>query len=137
MISISEIGDIMYQKVVQVASELGITDVRREDNMGDEEVTSERAVIILKPQDTGNIWLKGYVEVNFCTPDIKREIWAGERLKAIERVVLSYFRWGEAAKYDGTPYNYYKESHSLKHDKQLRCGYVNLRIRFEVLNVLE
>ena len=93
-------------------------------------VTSERIVILPKILKDSTYWSKGFVEVNFCVPNI--ETMANtKRLTEVERLLKPI---EDVSVFDNTRYRYSVESISQEEDKPLDCWYVNARVLFEVLN---
>ncbi|MBQ7211613.1 MAG: hypothetical protein IJS19_02915 [Muribaculaceae bacterium] len=100
------------------------------------EITSERIVIVPKPQNEGKFWRKCFVEVNICVPD--DDIGADlQRLNELEKSAYSHFKRYTVGNYDGTPYRYKKDSIGIEEDTQMKCHYVNVRVLFESLNTKE
>ena len=95
---------------------------------------SERLVIHSKPQQTGKIWKKSFVEVNICVPDLQHNEANTIRMNELERIAYKQFD-DVVGDYDGTNYRYSIESIGMEQDVDLKCHYVNVRILFEVLNV--
>ena len=69
MIMTSDIADILYRDCQQ----FGISAIYRKGNVPEVtggKLTAERIVILPKPQQPGKQWLKDFVEVNLCVPDL-------------------------------------------------------------------
>lgn len=132
MITTSDIVDILYG----VCAPFGMA-VFRKGYIPDGEVTSERVVILPKDQTTETYWRKCFVEVNICIPDLSNGVADIIRLQEIERQARRVFN-GAAGEYDGSYYAYSVDSiNGIIKDDNLKCHYVNVRILFEVLNVME
>ncbi len=104
------------------------------DNVPKGKVTQERIVIIPKRGTPDIYWEKCYVEVNFCVPD-KNEAADEIRLAELERWAISELK-RKSGLWDETRYRYSKESSSYETDEELGCHYVNVRLLFEIQNVL-
>ena len=130
MIVQSDIADILYVDCVQ----FGI-DVYRKGNIPSGEIKKERIVVIPKPSSSETYWKKSFVEINFCVPNLKNGKANLIRLAELER-------WGnrvlnKSSVLDGTRYRYSVSTSSIEEDEDLKCHYVNIRVLFEVLNVLK
>lgn len=93
-------------------------------------ITAERITVIPKEPKPGTYWVKGFVEVNFCVPDIDG-LANTKRLTELQRKTdgmrsFSYF--------DGSAYRY-KACPSTQEKDPLGFHFVNVKILFEVLNV--
>ena len=132
MITTSDIVDILYG----VCAPFEI-DVFRKGYIPDGEVTRERIVIIPKDQTTETYWRKCFIEVNICVPDIGDGIADLNRLQELERLARRIFL-SAAGEYDDSYYAYSISSiNGVIKDDNLKCHYVNVRLLFEVLNVME
>lgn len=103
----------------------------KKDAIPEGKVTEERIAVIPKEPKPGTYWNKGFVEVNFCVPDIsgmadKRRLTELERQAAGLRSVSTF---------DGTAYRYKVYSANQEKDTDLECHFVNVKILFEILNV--
>lgn len=132
MITTSDIVDILYG----VCAPFGI-DIFRRGYIPDGEVSSERIVILPKDQTPSTYWKKCFVEINICVPDISDGVADLERLQELERQAARVFD-GNAGEYSDSYYAYSISSISgVNKDDSLKCHYVNVRLLFEVLNVME
>lgn len=129
MIVNSDISDIIYND----CSVFGIKTYRF-GNIPDGKVKSERIVVIAKALTADEYWNDGFVNVNFCVPD-KQGTANTPRLQELERRV-----WKELGSrtgvFDGTRYRYNVYSSGIEQDEGLECHYVNVILKFEVLNVI-
>lgn len=95
----------------------------------------ERIVVIPKKQSTNTRWLKDFVEVNLCVPDLGEGIADIDRLQELERMaklILDH----RTGMFDGTRYHYKVfDLDGMVEDKDIKCHYVNVRLLFNVLNV--
>ena len=69
MITTSDIADILYRD----CNQFGIEAIYRKGNVPEVtggKLSTERIVILPKPQQPGKQWLKDFVEVNLCVPDL-------------------------------------------------------------------
>lgn len=126
MITTSEIGDIVYKD----CERFGI-DRYRFGNIPEGVVESERIVIYVKTLTPDDYWKSVFVNVNFCVPD-KKKVADLKRLKELEREAMVLEATGQ---YDGTPYTYHISSSGIEQDTALKCHFVNIRLKFDVLNV--
>ena len=124
MITTTDIANILYKEL-----DFGIKRYQK-GNIPEGEVIEERIVILPKVQNPSKIWKKGFVEVNFCVPDIggKADL---IRLNEMERLAAGVENTGV---YDGTSYTYSVSSIGIEADTALKCHYVNLKLMFNVLN---
>ena len=84
----------------------------KKDAIPEGEVTEERITVIPKEPKPGTYWIKGFVEVNFCVPDINGMA-NKSRLTELERQASTH----------------------QERDVPLKCHFVNVKIMFEILNV--
>lgn len=106
--------------------------VFQKGNLPNGEVKEERITIHAKRQTIETYWNKGFVEVNFCVPDVNKEADL-VRLNELERLAVSSLE--QVGEYDGTHYRYSVHSSSTEQDISFKCHFVNVRILFEVLNI--
>lgn len=128
MITEAESGNILYQDCQQFG-----VDVYQTLNTPSGRVGSERIVIIPKPQQTGNIWIKNYIEVNWLVPDIVNTKADMTRLQDVERELKGNLQACSA--YDDTPYRYKVVATEIKNDEPLGVHYVNARVLFQTMNI--
>lgn len=126
MITTSEIGDIVYKD----CERFGIKRYRF-GNIPEGVVKSERIVIYVKTMTPDDYWKSVFVNVNFCVPD-KKGVADIKRLKELERMAMVLEKTGS---YDGTAYTYSISSVGVEQDTALKCHFVNVRLKFDVLNV--
>lgn len=126
MITTSEIGDIIYKD----CERFGIKRYRF-GNIPESVVTSERIAIYVKTMTPDDYWKSVFVNVNFCVPD-KKGVANLSRLKELEREASTLERTGM---FDGTSYTYSISSIGIEQDTALKCHYVNVRLRFDALNI--
>ena len=93
-----------------------------------------RIVIIPKTNDTGDIFDKCFVEVNFHMRDVREE--ANYKLDGIERKAYDLFKNGSASGYEGQWYNISYSRRSREEDTELKSHYVHFQLLFEILNTL-
>jgi hypothetical protein len=130
MIVTTDIGNILYRD----CKTFGIDIVPNGETLTGE-LRSERIVIHTKKQQPGAYWKKSFAEVNLCTPDLSENEANTTRLNELEREANKLFD-DVVSTYDGTRYHYSIESIGTEADTALKCHYVNVRILFEVLNVI-
>ena len=126
MITTIDIANIIY-KDLQLDIKL-----YQKGNIPEGEVKEERIIIIPKRFLNENRWKKGFVEVNFCVPDLNGKANL-IRLNELEKIAAKIEKTGV---YDGTPYTYSTSDGSINIEKDipLKCHYVNLSLLFCGLN---
>lgn len=130
MIVTTDIANILYRD----CNAFGIDIVPQGETLTGE-LKSERIVIHAKKQQPGKYWKKSFAEVNLCVPDLKEGEANTIRLNGLERQANNLFD-NVVSSYDGTTYSYSIDSIGTEADTALKCHYVNVRILFEVLNVI-
>ena len=130
MIVTTDIGNILYRD----CKVFGIGIVPQGEKLTGE-LKSERIVIHTKKQQPGKYWKKSFTEVNLCVPDLKEGEANTIRLNELEREAMKRFD-DVVSTYDGTTYRYSIDSIGTEADTAFKCHYVNIRILFEVLNVI-
>lgn len=128
MITSSEVGNIMYK----VCSDFG-PEVFQTYNLPLSPVGEQRLVVIPKPQHEGTYWLKSFCEVNWLVPDIAHGTPDMVALQDAERTLLS--RLNGYGDYDGTPFRYKVNTTEIHNASDLKCHFVNARVKFEIMNV--
>lgn len=129
MIVTTDIGNILYRD----CKTFGVDIVPNGETLTGE-LRSERIVIHAKKQQPGTFWKKSFAEVNLCVPDIGLNSANSIRLNELER--QANYLFDSVSTYDGTTYRYSIDSIGTEADTALKCHYVNVRILFEVLNVI-
>ncbi|WP_368107189.1 hypothetical protein [Bacteroides nordii] len=130
MIVTTDIANILYHD----CNAFGIDIVPQGETLTGE-LKSERIVIHAKKQRPGTYWKKSFVEVNLCVPDLSENEANTIRLNELEREAMKRFD-DVVSTYDGTTYRYSIDSIGTEVDTAFKCHYVNIRILFEVLNVI-
>lgn len=92
----------------------------------------ERITFHAKSRRPETYWKKGFVEVNFCIPDLNGEA-DTIRLNEVEHMVEAAMEGTD--RFNGTAYDYGIDSIGIEEDKPLNCHYINCRILFKTLNV--
>ena len=90
--------------------------VFQKGNIPQGEIKAERITIHTKSQSTGTYWNKGFVEVNFCVPDINNEANL-VRLQELEHLAVE--KLDSVGECDNTFYRYSVQSHGIENDKSL------------------
>jgi hypothetical protein len=130
MITTGDIESILYEDL-QVFN----ISVFKKGVIPEGKVVRERIVIIPDGLKEGIYWKKGFVEINFCVPNISVEnvLMANKgRLTELER--LANKSLDVVSSYDGTTYRYSVYQTGQENDADLECYYVNVKLLFEVLN---
>lgn len=128
MILTSDVAEILFHD----CQAFGI-EVFRKGNIPVGELKKERITIHPKQQTPSQYWLKDFVEVNLCVPDVRGKANL-RRLKELERQAKLLLD-DIAGEYDNSHYLYTISSIGVEEDTAMKCSYVNVRILFEVLNV--
>lgn len=97
------------------------------------ELISERITIHTKSQQPGTIWKEGFVEVNFCVPNLRDGDADTIRLNKLERQAISILG-DNVGQHDNTSYHYSINQIGIENDSALKCHFVNVKILFQVLN---
>ena len=129
MITTTEVGNIICND----CRIFGIP-VYRFGNIPNGELKDERIVIYVKSLTPDEIWESVFVNVNLCVPD-KRGKAELVRLGELERIAREEFR-SKTSMYDNTRYTYSVSSSSIEEDSALKCHFVNIRLKFDILNVI-
>lgn len=102
----------------------------KKDAIPEGKVTEERITVIPKEPKPGTYWVKGFVEVNFCVPDISGMA-NKKRLTELQRQAADL---RSVSTFDETAYRYKVYSTNQEKDP-LGFHFVNVKILFEILNV--
>lgn len=132
MIVTGDIYKILYEKV----QDFGIKDIYDGWN-GIKSGLSGEAVVIVTPTaiTPDTYWEEATAHINICVPDYLGK--AGTvRLTELERLADIWVHGGFVGLYDDSVYRIRKSSLGKERDEALRCGYVNLVLDFEILNIL-
>lgn len=98
------------------------------------EGTDERIVIHVKPPQRGDIFYKGFVEVNAVVPDVNGRA-DHARLQEVENILVNAFKYDTCGQYGSDTYRYGLYSHSVLRESDAKFHYVNARLTFEILNI--
>jgi len=98
------------------------------------EGTAERIVIHVKSQSRGDIFYKGFVEVNVVVPDDNDRA-DHETLGEIEKVLNDAFKYDTVGEFEGETYRYGLSSMETLPEPDAHYHYVNARLLFETLNI--
>ena len=123
--------------IITACAGLGIVPLSRiyiPDDYPDGKVDNERIVIHVKRQQRGDIFYKGFVEVNAVVPD-NGERANHDRLDAIEDILVEAFKYDVCGEFDGDTYRYGLYSHEIFREEEAKFHYVNARLTFEILNI--
>lgn len=129
MITVTDAQNIVYKH----AEQLGLP-VYQFGNIPKGEVKKSRVTVRAKDLTEQTIWNPCFIEVNVCVPDKKDE--------ADSKMLNNYDRLAHKAfleivdRYDGSTYRIRWQSSHEESDASLRCHYINIRLKFEILNVL-
>ena len=123
--------------MISVCSGLGIVPLSKifvPDDYPEGSVTGERIVIHVKQQQRGEIFYKGFVEVNAVVPDIEGRA-NHDRLEEIEDTLVNAFKYDTCGRYEGDTYRYGLYSIQTLRESEAKFHYVNARLTFEILNI--
>jgi hypothetical protein len=98
------------------------------------EGVDERILIHVKSQQRGDIFYKGFVEVNFVCPDENGRA-NHARLQEVEDILVDAFRYDTVGEYRDDTYRYGLHSVQTFAEKEAKYHYVNARLLFEILNI--
>ena len=98
------------------------------------EGTAERIVIHVKSQSRGEIFYKGFVEVNVVVPDDNDRA-DHETLGEIEKILNDAFKYDIVGEFEGETYRYGLNSMETLQEPDAHYHYVNARLLFETLNI--
>lgn len=137
MIGLTDIEDILLRDFAAVT---GIAMVTSETPKADDKkavgIGKEMVVVHVKKQATGTIFERGFVEVNLCVPDFKSGERNRPRLSQLEHIAEEMLKSPIVGEHDGTTYRYSKDSIGIEREESLKCSYVNVRLLFEVHNII-
>ena len=94
----------------------------------------ERIVIHVKEQVRGDIFYKGFVEINVVIPDDNDRA-DHETLGDVEQILNEAFKYETCGEYENQTYRYGLHSLSCNHEPDAHYHYVNARLTFETLNI--
>ena len=98
------------------------------------EGVDERILIHVKGQQRGDIFYKGFVEVNFVCPDDNGRA-DHARLQEVEDILFDAFRYDTVGEFGTETYRYGLNSIQTYAEKEAKYHYVNARLLFEILNI--
>lgn len=127
MITQSDLTKITYDMCKQFNTTLYMP-----DTFPEEEITSERIVILGARITDGSRWDRTRVSINWCVPDIDGEP-DGIRIEAVEKLLRDSFSRG-AGKVGDCTYRWRRESTETVKDKGMKVHYANLTLKYELLN---
>lgn len=120
--------------VISACVNLGIVPLKKIYVSGDfPDGVSERIVIHVKRQVRGDIFYKGFVEVNTVVPDVNGRA-NHNRLQEVENILFEAFRYETVGDYGMDTYRYGLYSQQVLQEKDANYHYVNTRLTFEILN---
>lgn len=96
--------------------------------------TDERIVIHVKAPQRGDIFYKGFVEVNAVVPDIEGRA-NHERIQEVEAILVNAFKYDTVGTFGSDTYRYGLYSESVLREAEAKFHYVNARLTFEILNI--
>jgi len=137
MIGLTDIEDILMR---DFAEYFGISNVTSELLTADDKkavgINKELIAVHVKKQSPDIIFDHGFVEVNLCVPDFKSGERNRLRLQQLERDAKEMLKTSIVGEYDGTTYRYSRDSIGIEKEASLKCNYVNVRLLFEVFNII-
>lgn len=104
----------------------------RTPNLDRGDVTEERLTVTAKKQSKERYWIKNFVELNLCVPDVDNQQNI-LRLNELERMAVAQMQ--ATGLYDGTRYTYEVDSTEKFQNRDLKISYLNVRILFSILNI--
>lgn len=130
MITTTDIGNIIYSFCRNRFSDFAIY---QHGNIPSGVVNKERITIFPKSQTASGKWIKNFVEVNFCIPN-KNGGANLIRLNEIESQAFDAFKI-VVGNSKGLNYKFGYESIGQLEDKNLNIFYINVRVKFQVINI--
>lgn len=94
-----------------------------------------RVVIHVKEQTSESKWKKGFVEINFFVADIRDGVADLIRLNELERKAHKILN--VVGRHDGLTYKSTVASSVVMEEKTLNAHFVNVKVLFRVMNVME
>lgn len=131
MMGLKDIETVVIQAVSEIAP---LESIYVKDDYPQGKIHSERVVIVVKDVSKAPIFSRGFVEVNFCVPDIDGRA-DHARLQEWESQAVNHFWDDVVGDYGDTVYRYGLYSHGISIDEDLGCHFANIRLLFETLNV--
>lgn len=98
----------------------------------EEEITSERIVILGGRITDGSRWDRTAVRINWCVPDVKGEP-NDIRIEEVEKLLRDSFTRG-AGKIGDCTYRWRRESTETVTEQSMKVHYANLTLKYELLN---
>lgn len=131
MITTTDIANILY-RVCQAFR----MPVYQEGNIDKGKIDKKgRVVIHVKEQTSETKWKKSFVEINLFAPDIKDGIADLIRLNELERRAHTILN--VVGSYDGITYKSSIASTVVLEEKTLDAHFVNVKVLFRAINVIE
>lgn len=94
----------------------------------------ESIVIHVKESQRGDIFYRGFVEVNAVVPD-ENERQNHLRLQEVENILRDAFKYDTVGRFGEDVYRYGLYSIQILAEKEAKYHYVNARLLFETLNI--
>ena len=98
----------------------------KKDAIPEGEVTEERITVIPKEPKPGTYWIKGFVEVNFCVPDINGMA-NKSRLTELERQASGL---RSVSSFDGSTYRYKVYSTHQRKRCTAKCHFDECEVKY-------
>ncbi|WP_302029794.1 hypothetical protein [Bacteroides finegoldii] len=131
MIVTTDIYKILYDKLKGFPVK-NIYDSWNSINKG---VKSELIVIVIRDSlEPETYWEVCYPHVNICVPYLTSGKTNTVRLNELERAAKLFFI-GKSGVFDSTQYHWEIDRIGIEEDVKLACSYVNVVLKFKVLNV--
>lgn len=131
-------GTKAIEKVLIKACEaLGLVPLSRifvTDDFPEGNVASDCMVIHVKQPQRGDYFYRGFVEVNFVTPDEEGRA-KHARLEEAESILIRAFKYDIVGEWEGDTYRYGLYSYQTLAEPDAGYHYVNARLTFEILNI--
>lgn len=129
MIGTTDIANLLYKACTKKGIE-----VYQYGNIPRGEVTTPRVTIHVKSGSDETWWRKGFAEVNFNIPDLEDGTADLITLGEYERDAWKLLKFTDV--FDDTTFQFKVSSTEVMQDTQFKCHYVNARVLYRVINVI-
>lgn len=137
MMNTDDIGDVLLRDFKSLTGiQKATTEILTLDDKQADGVGSELIAVHVKKQETDVYWKEGFVEVNLCVPDFKSGARNIPRTRELESIARAHTRSSVYGEHEGITYRYSAESIGIEREERMKCHYVNIRLLFEVFNII-
>lgn len=123
-------------KLHEIATEIGISEVYQSDNTPFGEVKSERVIVSVGENFSGSIWDELTAVVNVCVPDIDKNGTADLiRLQEAEKKVCKVFNDMQVFQLGEDWISVEWRTSSIEENASLKCHYIHVVLSVKTLNI--